>query len=1091
MAPRIEPLIPIMPMIYAYTTPGYPAHDGWLKIGMAEKQTVEERVREQLKTADIDYRLEWRDFAFYKDGSQERFRDTDFHAWLVNFKNVVRKVGREWFQIEPAPAKGYFDEFALRQYQTGALEKAEYSLRSEQAEAVEKTLAHFQAGGKKFLWNAKPRFGKTLAAYDLIRKMPFKNALILTNRPSIGNSWLDDFRKFIAWRGECAFISDNAALAGKGVYTRTQYEKTGDSPKRVISFQSLQALKNSQYFGGDSDTLEWMAKVRFDLVIIDESHEGVDTAKTEFALDELEFKHLLYLSGTPFRQLASNDFSDSEIFNWAYSDEQAAKRDWRGEEANPYEALPQLNLFTYRMSGIAREKAARGIELADGENYDYAFDLNDFFETRNGRFVHAEAVRNFIKALHSREKFPFSTPELRETLAHTLWHLHYVESAKALKRMLEEDEVFKDYEIILAVGDGSANGDGKTTRKALDRVREAVNKPGNKSITLTVGQLTVGITVPQWTGALMLSNMASPSAYMQAAFRVQTPWESWHNGRLLRKENAYVFDFDPARTLEIYDKFASNLSGAGANPTAEERRERIKELLNFLPVIGEDENGEMVKLDAEAVLSIPRRLKSQTVLECRFMSNLLFENIGNIFGAPEIVAQILEKLRPVKEFKMARGQLDGMEEISLNQDGQPVPNKAKVIGLDAGLFGPKIYAISEETQKELEKIINENPAGGADRKVIEVVAQKMNTELVGPVAGAFGRGAGARKGMERRIRADLEKELGKLNKKRDREIKIAKSGLERKNNIAQTPTEIRENESDFEKRIGEIAESHKKAVCETVKSLIDSRHAALVEEAERTRLNGVKREKEEEIRSHLRGFARAIPAFLMAYGRDDTCLENFDSHVDVAVFEEVTGITLENFRFLRDGGEYVADGQTKTFRGQVFDKIVFNDSIRAFMAKRRELANYFDESQERDIFDYIPPQRTNQIYTPREVVIRMLDLLEAENPGCFDDPQKTFADLYMKSGLYIAEIIKRLYRGQGLKKAFPNNEERLRHIIERQVYGLAPSEIIYRVATNFILGFDEKAARLAHNFRIGDALAASREGRLEELVEKCFEKPAT
>ena len=233
----------------------------------------------------------------------------------------------------------------------------------------------------------------------------------------------------------------------------------------------------------------------------------------------------------------------------------------------------------------------------------------------------------------------------------------------------------------------------------------------------------------------------------------------------------------------------------------------------------------------------------------------------------------------------------------------------------------------------------------------------------------------------------------------------------------------------------------------------------------------------------------------MAYGDENTTLETFDQIVPDAVFQEVTRnlntgkcITLDQFRFLRDGGNYIDEetGETKHFSGQLFDLVVFNDSVKEFLNKKKALANYFDESQKEDIFDYIPPQQTNQIFTPKNVVKKMVDLLEEENPGCFDDPYKTYIDLYMKSGLYIAEIVKRLYNSPAMKTEIPDDQERLRWIFEVQVYGLAPTEIIYRIALNFVLGFSDRITIPKHNLKMADTLPAVKEGKLPELLDKLF-----
>ena len=228
----------------------------------------------------------------------------------------------------------------------------------------------------------------------------------------------------------------------------------------------------------------------------------------------------------------------------------------------------------------------------------------------------------------------------------------------------------------------------------------------------------------------------------------------------------------------------------------------------------------------------------------------------------------------------------------------------------------------------------------------------------------------------------------------------------------------------------------------------------------------------------------------MAYGDNTVTLATFDTIIPDKVFLEVTSITLDQFKFLRDGGDYVEEetGQTKHFDGQLFDSVVFDDSVKEFLALKKKLADYFDEKSVEDIFDYIPPQKTNQIFTPKTMVKKMVDMLEQENPGCFDMPDKTFIDLYMKSGLYITEIVKRLYQSDEMKKQFPDNKERLKHIFEKQVYGLAPTEIIYKIATSYILGFDEDTKNIKHKFRQLDALPYAKDGTLEQVLDELYYK---
>ena len=242
----------------------------------------------------------------------------------------------------------------------------------------------------------------------------------------------------------------------------------------------------------------------------------------------------------------------------------------------------------------------------------------------------------------------------------------------------------------------------------------------------------------------------------------------------------------------------------------------------------------------------------------------------------------------------------------------------------------------------------------------------------------------------------------------------------------------------------------------------------------------------DNIRDHLRGFSRTIPSFIMAYGDENTTLENFNTIIPDNVFKEVTSISLEEFRRLRDGFDYTDENGEQNHYNGFFDSVVFNDSIKEFLSLKKKLSNYFEDDMKEDIFDYIPPQKTNQIFTPKKVVKLMVDNLEKENPGCFDNPEHTFIDLYMKSGLYITEIVKRLYRSEKMKKLYPDNVDRLNHIFEKQVYGLAPTEIIYRIATNYILGFSDKIEIKHNNLRLLDTLPYAQAGTLKEKLDDVF-----
>lgn len=562
-AAKIQSFSRVVPMIYAYNTPGVSYHEGWTKIGYTEKQTVSQRIKQQTHTAGIKFELAWQDNAMFKDGSGEYFTDHDFHAYLESTVRLERERGTEWFHVDGPTSHNYFSDFAQRKL-PGNEEKLTYALREEQQEAVSQTRAYFESGGGEFLWNAKPRFGKTLTSYDLVQQMGFTKVLIVTNRPSIANSWAEDFFKFIGWQGKYAFVA----------------------------------------------------------------------------------------------------------------------------------------------------------------------------------------------------------------------------------------------------------------------------------------------------------------------------------------------------------------------PAAEE------------------------------------------------------------------------------------------------------------------------YGVKKGTQTRLEK----------------------------------------------QVEQEIDRTFQKVQGDYQQQARIAQAELERKQKEAITAREIEQAESDFKADMDDAMKTLMTTIQDSVEKTIQEKPQEVVEQLERHKAEQEKKSVEEEVRDHLRGFSRTIPSFIMAYGDGNLTLANFDAYTEANVFLEVTGITIEDFRFLRDGGKYTdpETGESMHFEGHLFDEVVFNDSVEEFWNKKQQLANYFDESHKEDIFDYIPPQKTNQIFTPRWVVSMMVDQLEENNPGCFDDPDKTFADLYMKSGLYITEIVKRLYRSEGLKAAFPDEKVRICHILQKQVYGMAPTRIIYLIATNYILGFDEKLKDGTHNFVHADAAEAAKVGALEELVDFCF-----
>lgn len=1086
----------IIPICYAYTTPGVTYHEGWTKIGFTERD-VETRVREQVGTAGIRYKIEWEKNAVY-EGSNDTFRDSDFHKYLEN-NNIEREPGLEWFKIDPLLAKNKFDEFKENRglIETN-LKPAPYKLRNEQEDAVSMTINYFKSHDKgEFLWNAKPRFGKTLACYDLCMKMGFEKILIVTNRPAIANSWYDDFVKFIGPASGYFFISRVDALKDKKfVLTREEYmDKVDlDKTKGFIEFVSLQDLKGSIHFGGDKVKLEEVAKTNWDILIIDEAHEGVDTYKTDQAFNQITRSNTLHLSGTPFKALANFKFKDDAIYNWTYADEQRAKRDFVGEdfEENPYATLPKLNLFTYQISDIIRDELDDGIDL-DGENVEYAFDLNEFFSTdERGAFVYSDDVDKFLDALtdEKRTKFPFSTPELRDEIKHSFWILNRVDSAKALKRKLELNPVFREYKIVLAAGDGKID-DEVITEESLDRVREAI-KDYDKTITLSVGQLTTGITVPEWTAVLMLANMKSPSLYMQAAFRAQNPCLFSNAGKHFRKKNAYVFDFDPARTLDIFEQFANDLSPttSGGGGDDETRKKHVRELLNFFPVYGEDENGVMIELDAEKVLSIPRKIKAIEVVNRGFMSNFLFANISNIFRAPQAIRDTLNKLNSYKEGKKRPIEVDDetANELDLDENGEVDIPEEKIIGKAQEVFGKKIYEKIEEgiSQAESDLIIKKSPQKTELEDFIETYSKPISKAIVESAKVEYKEEM--TRSTEKKIQKSIEDKVDSIVKKEYESYDIEKKKINHSKKEELANSKSSKESSEIEKKYDNLSkekyDEFSKKVQESLANynIIEDSKSIAIATIETDKKEREKKTEEDTIRDKLRGFSRTIPSFLMAYGDDETRLDNFDKIIPNDVFLEVTSISIDEFRMLRDGYDYINEktGEQERYEGHLFNERVFNDSVKEFLDKKVKLANYFDPEVKRDIFDYIPAQKTNQIFTPRKVVNQMLDLLEKENPGCFDNKDFTFIDPYMKSGLYVAEIVKRLYRSEKIKEAFPDNKDRLNHIFGRQVYGLAPTEIIYKIASNFVLGFADDIEIEKHNLRLLDSLDSIQNDRFED-----------
>lgn len=1101
---QINPYAKINRKIYGYSLPTVPSHEGLVKVGHTDKEDPKTRVLQQVGTAGLEFDLLFHRNAVRNDG--KLFRDYDLHRYYLQrgYKRaLLNNQASEWFKFgDISLAEKLADDYINLDYtavQVGD-DELDYILRPEQAEAVQKTLAYWKnpIHGPEFLWNAKPRFGKTLTCYDFMRQIDAQNVLIVTNRPAIANSWFDDFQAFIAWQepglkfvSETDALSDRAPLSRKDFVNGLQTMRDEGLDPRCLAFISLQDLKGAKRAGGQYDKLEWVFNMNWDLLVIDEAHEGIDTQKTDRAFDNIDRAFTLHLSGTPFKAIASQKFHAEQIYNWSYLDEQEAKTTWDStqEGTNPYASLPTLNLFTYQMSQVIEEEIAKGIDLDDETSLDYAFNLNEFFSTQeNGKFVYEADVIRFLDKLCTG-KYPFAEEEYRNKLNHTFWLLNWVDSAKAMEALLKKHPFFKDYEIVLAAGDGrsyeeeqsmeeleTAAAIGTWNKRSFDRVKEAIDKH-KKTITLSVGQLTTGVTIPEWTGVFMLSNIKSPALYFQAAFRAQNPYEFQdpETSEWYRKENAYIFDFAPDRTLVLFDEFANNLHDEGAKGDMAERKENIRELINFFPVIAEDEDGSMREISVEDVLTIPLQLKAVEVVKRGFMSNLLFANISAIFAVPAQMKAILDKIQPEKNKRLQTQREIVVTDPMLNDKGEVEVKPEIVISKTNGIFGPAIYKTDVgATLEKFEEITSR-----------EKVAEKVAKDLISQVKEGFEKTKEDYGITQTKINQEIRETEKLLASKIEANIfqaqereRLAQEKYEADIQMIAEP-EIREERTQkLEEEKREIKEELEKSVEE---SLIQVSQNVVGKQIERQEEHK-KKTTEDDVRDHLRGFARTIPAFLMAYGTPETTLANYDENIHEETFDELTSITLDEFRQLRDGIEYEDENGKIVQAPGLFDEVVFNSSIQEFFKVKEKLADYLHTKGNEDIFDYIPPQKTNQIFTPKRVVKMMVDLLQENAPDIFKSQETRFIDLYCKSGLYLTELVKRLF--VGLADEIPNEDERVKWILENQVYGVAPSHIIYNMVKNYVFdGFPEVSTQ---NVLELDLIPVAKEGRVKEVLEERF-----
>jgi hypothetical protein len=634
---------------------------------------------------------------------------------------------------------------------------------------------------------------------------------------------------------------------------------------------------------------------------------------------------------------------------------------------------------------------------------------------------------------------------LREELKHTFWYVgNRVESVKALEQLLKKDAVFKDYAIIVAAGNGQTFdeelNDVKANESSFDKVKKAIRE-NDKTITLSCGQLTTGVTVKEWTAVLMLTDIKSPSLYMQAAFRAQNPYKEMRNGELYMKKSAYLFDFAPTRVLEIYDQFANGLNpkAVKGEVTEKERKENIQELLNFFPVISEDVNGEMIELDAEKVLTFPNALAASEIVNARFMTNLLFnDSLKGVFNFPKEVEDILNKM---PEEKNKRTQLT---KNTLDLDDARKVNDNKVAKINENteiILGEKIFKTN--TERVVDNLLEQNKEQISPEELVLSFSQVSE-----PLIAKY-----------KEVYKTTQAETNEASKQIEEKVKLVAEEF--------NSAEIKDSIELKQKLIAILEEDF-------VRNKVTQKEEAVIEKVQKT--------KEDEIRDRLRSFTRTIPMFIMANAsKDEITIDNFDLEITDVDFIDLTSITKEEFHKLRDGFDYEENGVRKTFQG-VFNKYRFNASIAEFKLKKEQLANYFEAKE--DIFELIPNQKTNQIFTPKKIVQMMIDKLEEHDPSLFTRTDSTFIDLYMKSGMYITEIVKKLFNNT--RSNYKSDNECLKHILENQVYGLSPTPILQGITQAYIFGFDAEQNISRKNFIQHNLTPEAQQRVAKEKLQELF-----
>lgn len=681
----------VKPTIYAYELIGVDSHKGLLKIGYTTRN-AEDRIKEQLGTAQIKHRTVLVEDAMRNDGTE--FTDHDVHRYLKR-QSIKRKDG-EWFKCSVRDVKSAINNIRERKFSV-EVRDWNFKMRPEQEAAVQKTSDYFVDFKRQnpnqtphFLWNAKMRFGKTFTAYELAKKMGWKKVLVMTFKPAVESAWGEDIKRHMDFEG-WQFISASPD---------TLWHKDIDENKPFVCFGSFQDyLGKNKSTGGVKTKNEWVHKTKWDCVIFDEYHYGAwrENAKElfeaegkkerEFAegegLGEFDEKILpiktgayLYLSGTPFKAIASGEFIEEQIYNWTYSDEQRAKGSWAKKDgSNPYVSLPRMVMMTYQLPGSIADIAQQG-EFNE-------FDLNEFFaaegENDKAKFKYEDEVQKWLDLIRGsflattidnlklgakKPPMPYSDNRLLSVLNHTLWFMPSVASCYAMSNLIKQKQnvFYHDYTTIVAAGQGAGIG-----QKALPPVLDAMGDPlESKTITLTCGKLLTGVTVRPWTGIFMLRSCSTPETYFQAAFRVQSPWTVKADDEspirdLIIKRECYVFDFAPNRALRQIAEYSCRLNVDESNP-----EKKVAEFISFLPVLAYD-GSSMKQIDAAGILDMAMSGTTATLLARRWESALLV-NVDN---------GTLARLMGNEAAMKALMSVEGFR--GLNQDIETIINKSEAV----------------------------------------------------------------------------------------------------------------------------------------------------------------------------------------------------------------------------------------------------------------------------------------------------------------------------------------------------------------------------------------------------------------------------